>query len=341
MIDLIQEFGRGKKASKHLSYAEASRAADSIMDGSATPAQTAAFLMAQQIKLESTQELLAFIDSLRHRAERHPIPGGIDCAGPYDGRVRSFMATLATAFVLVACRLPVTLHSSPALLPRRGLPLMEVLVALGVHAEGITREAWIHGAEQSGCLFVPTEIWCPPLAAIRSLRQEIGIRTIFNTAEQLLRPSDSPYMVLGVHQGNAYEKAAEWLQGIGVQRALIIQGAEGSEDARTDRRTRIVMLRDEVTDIHIVDPHTFSLHAPVSEAQWTAKLQAQATMSVLKGHAAPALRNAVLLNSALRLWVAERTESIEEGIEYAKDALDHGMAWKHYSKWRDGIGSSV
>lgn len=341
MIDLIQEVGRGRRGSRHLSYAEASRAADSIFDGSATPAQTAAFLMAQQIKPESTYELLAFIDSLRHRADRHPIPGGIDCAGPYDGRVRSFMATLASAFVMAACKLPVTLHSSLALPPGRGLPLTEVFVALGVHTEGISREAWIHGAEQSGLLFVPTELWCPPLAAIRSLRQEIGIRTILNTAEQLLRPSDSPYMVLGVHQANAYEKAAEWLQGIGVQRALIIQGAEGSEDAQTDRRTRIVMLRDEVTDIHIVDPQTFSLHAPVPETQWTAEMQAQAVLSVLRGHAAPALRNAVVLNSALRLWVAERTESIEEGIEYAKDALDHGMAWKHYLKWRDGIGASI
>ncbi|MDF2815731.1 MAG: hypothetical protein K0Q81_1931, partial [Paenibacillus sp.] len=52
-------------------------------------------------------------------------------------------------------------------------------------------------------------------------------------------------------------------------------------------------------------------------------------------------RNIVLLNCALRLWITERAESIEEGIQLAVDALDYGLAWKHYTKWREGIGAPL
>ncbi|MFK7696597.1 anthranilate phosphoribosyltransferase [Paenibacillus sp. HJGM_3] len=344
MLDLIQEAGRGKRGNKPLTYEEASRAADSILDGHATPAQTAAFLTAQSIKPESAPQQAAFIDALRRRAFKHPIGGSIDFAGTSYGRSRAFLAALPSAFVLNACRLPVTLHGGASLQGVQGKPrstLTDIFGIWGIDVDSIPREAWIAGAQESGLLFVQAEQWCPPLSTLRALRQEIGIRTVFDTAERLLRPADSVCMAYGVASAGGFDKAAELLQSVGVQRALLAVAADGADDVPTDRRTRIYMMHDGVMDLHVIDPHTFGLHGPLPESTWTAELQAHTVLDVLQGRAAGQLRNAVILNSALRLWVAERTVSIEEGIDYAKYALDQGIAWKYYLKWRDGIGAPL
>jgi anthranilate phosphoribosyltransferase len=343
MIDLLQQFGKGRKGPIELTYEEAARAADCIFDRKATLAQTAAFLMAQQLMTESSDEIIAFVHSLRSRAIPCPARGGIESVGPSVGLKKTFMASLPSAFVLSACRMPVTMQSSPALSlqPHSGMTATDILMELDIPVSALSLDQWFEGASSSDFLFIPTELWCPPLARLRSLRDEIGIPTLLNTAEQLLRPSYSPYIALGIQQGTAYVKAAQLLQRLNVQRALIIQDAEGSGNVPTDRRSRIIVLRDEVTNIHIIDPKTFGLHTATPVSQWTAHMQARTTIDVLRCRALPAYRNIVLLNCALRLWITERAESIEEGIQLAVDALDYGLAWKHYTKWREGIGAPL
>ena len=62
--------------------------------------------------------------------------------------------------------------------------------------------------------------------------------------------------------------------------------------------------------------------------EWTAELQAETTLSVLRGEAALPYLNMVLLNSAVRLWVAEKAGSIEEGIYMARHAIEQGAAFR-------------
>lgn len=60
----------GKRGAKDLSYEEALEAAKCITSGEATEAQMAAFLMAERIKTESPDELLAFIHEFRRHTQR-------------------------------------------------------------------------------------------------------------------------------------------------------------------------------------------------------------------------------------------------------------------------------
>lgn len=48
-----------------------------------------------------------------------------------------------------------------------------------------------------------------------------------------------------------------------------------------------------------------------------------------------AFYNQVLLNGAVRLHLAKRVDSIEEGVYTCKSLLDNGIAWANYLKWRD------
>lgn len=90
MIHLLKEVGRGKRGARDLTYEEALQAAESILGLQATPAQIGAFFIAERIKMESVEELEAFVQVCREYADRSFVHEGVDCAGPYDGRKSSF-----------------------------------------------------------------------------------------------------------------------------------------------------------------------------------------------------------------------------------------------------------
>jgi anthranilate phosphoribosyltransferase len=63
-----------------------------------------------------------------------------------------------------------------------------------------------------------------------------------------------------------------------------------------------------------------------------ARENAEITLSILKGEKGPR-RNAVLLNSAAGLYVAEKVESFREGVSLAAEIIDSGKALKHLEKF--------
>jgi anthranilate phosphoribosyltransferase len=75
----------------------------------------------------------------------------------------------------------------------------------------------------------------------------------------------------------------------------------------------------------------------VPELEWTAELQGQIALSVLRGDAELPYLNMVLLNSAVRLWVSQKAGSIEEGIYMARYAIDQGHAWSIYKEWSEAL----
>ncbi|CAG7628133.1 anthranilate phosphoribosyltransferase [Paenibacillus allorhizosphaerae] len=340
MKDLLKEVGRGKRGARDLSYEEARQAAEWIVSRKATDAQIGAFLLAERIKMESAEELRAFIDVLRSRSRIHPVRDSIDCAGPYDGRTRSFMATFPSAFVLASCGLPVTLHSSPALPPKRGVTVADVIKELGIPFD-VQTERWVEAAKAGGVLFVPTEQWCPPLGSLRRLREELDLRTVFNTAEKLLRFSDCAYMAVGVFHGTAFEKMARLVMSLGVRRSLIIQGVEGSEDLPIDKRSRAYVIDSGRTELMLLNPELYEMQVETADAEWTAANQAEAAIGVLRGEAELPCLNAVLFNSAIRLWIGEKVDSIEEGIYRARNAIDSGAAKRKFDAWKRAVSPAV
>ncbi|ALA42957.1 anthranilate phosphoribosyltransferase [Paenibacillus peoriae] len=337
IIEILKEVGRGKRGARDLNYAEAEAAAELIMTQSATPAQIGAFFAAERIKMESVAELEAFVNICRKYTHRFPMQEGIDFAGPYDGRKSSFIATFATAFLLASCGIPVTMHGSAPLPPKWGVTLPLLLQEMGVTSQNMTRETAIHAAKLTGVLFVASEQWCAPLRDMRTIREELGLRTVLNTAEKLVDYGSSPYIVFGVFHNTVFEKTAKLMQNLNYHRALIVQGSEGSEDLFIDRPTRTYLLANGEVSLQVIDPEMYGLDSVVPEHNWTPAEQLRITEEVLQGTASIAFSNQVLLNSAVRLFVAGRVDSIEEGLYTCKPLLENGDAWGLYCHWREAM----
>jgi anthranilate phosphoribosyltransferase len=340
MQHLIRIVGRGKRTAKDLTYEEAREAAELILTGEATPLQIGAFFMAERVKMETTEELLGFVEGLRERSRRYPITGSIDCASPYDGRKKSFFATIPTAFVLAAAGVPAVLHGSESLPPKWGITLTDVITTLGVPVRDVAAETLERAADRTGFLFARAETWCPALTDLGAYREQLGVRTLLNTAEKLVRYTDAPYLVFGVFHGTVFEKVAELLLRVGVKRGLVVQGTEGSDDVTVEKRTRAFFVRDGEHEVIIIDPEALGVQAALPEVEWTSELQARTIEAVLRGEAeadeagAAAYRQQVALNAGIRLWLAEKAPSIEEGVEAANRILQSGQAWDQYQDWK-------
>src|SRR5207253_136849 len=91
MQDIIAKVGKGEKASKDLTYQEATAAMRLLLEKHATSVQVGAFLLAMRIKSESVAELAALASAARGYVEPLPIPlalGVVDIptyAGKPDG----------------------------------------------------------------------------------------------------------------------------------------------------------------------------------------------------------------------------------------------------------------
>ncbi|WP_410511443.1 anthranilate phosphoribosyltransferase [Paenibacillus sp. BR2-3] len=337
MINLLKEVARGKRGARDLTYEESVQAAESILGLTATPAQIGAFLIAERIKLESVEELEAFVSVCRKYAHREPVREGLDCAGPYDGRTSSFVATFPVAFLLAAAGLPVTLHGCASLPPKWGVTLPDIISEAGIDIGSLSRAHAISAARQSGVLFADAEQWCPPLGDIRRIREEIGMRTIFNTAEKLIDYSCSPFIVFGIYHNTVFDRLSRLLIKLGYRKALVVQGAEGSEDLFIDRPTRIYTVKNSTSGLGIIDPESMGLDTPVPEMQWTSRQQFLTAEAVLQGGGHMAFYNQTLLNGAVRLHLAEKVNSVEEGLYICKDLLDNGEAWNVYTAWKNAL----
>ncbi|MBE0338757.1 anthranilate phosphoribosyltransferase [Paenibacillus sp. 23TSA30-6] len=337
IIEILKEVGRGKRGARDLNYNEAETAAELIMTRSATPAQIGAFFAAERIKMESIAELEAFVNVCRKYAHRFPMQEGIDFAGPYDGRKSSFISTFATAFLVAAHGVPVTMHGSAPLPPKWGITLPLLLQEIGITSENMTHETAIHAAKLTGVLFATSEQWCTPLRELRTIREELGLRTVLNTAEKLVDYGASPYIVFGVFHNTVFDKTAKLMQKLNYRRALIVQGSEGSEDLFIDRPTRTYLLANGEVSLQVIDPEMYGLDSVVPEHNWTPAEQLRITEEVLQGTAPIAFSNQVLLNGAVRLFVAARVDSVEEGLYTCKPLLENGAAWDLYCRWREAM----
>ncbi|MFO6498531.1 anthranilate phosphoribosyltransferase [Bacillus sp. z60-11] len=342
MQQWIKETARGKRGARDLTYEEAKEAAEAIMTGKATPAQTAAFLIAERMKTESAEELLAFIEALRNHSKQLPISPEIqekviDFAGPYTGR-HSFLATIPVSILLAANGLPSCLHSSDSLPPKYGTSIKEVLNKLGISADACPRQT-ANTLEELSIGFTAAEKLCEPFSRIRQIREEIGVRTILNTAEKLINFSNSKKLMLGAFHRTAIQKMHPVFQHLSYQEVFIVQGAEGSEDVPVHRGSFVFTIKDGGITSFILQPEEYGLHVEESRQNkpLSAVEQAEKIEAVLFGDDSEDVeyeRKQVIMNAALRYFLFGFHPTIEEGIRTAEQQLRDGSGLNILRKWQ-------
>lgn len=349
---LLRDLGQGPTAGRSLTRDEARFCLDLVLDGRCTPAQAGAFLLLQRYKGETPEELLGFVDAVRGRATTRPIhpqvEGLLDVGSPYDGRLRSIVASPAASIVAAACGVPVLMHGEPGVGPKHGLTVGDVLDALGVPTD-LPPEAVERGIEEVGIGYLRQRRFAPDLLAIKWLRDEIALRSPLNMVEKIYDPAGAPYHLIGLTHLPYLEKLGGALAGLGFRKTALVQGMEGNEDLPTNRGARVIEFvsagegeatkREErftAADFGLAPASADDLAIGESDGRPTAERSARLALQALQDEAAPAWRDLVLLNAGFRVYLAGRADDVAGGIEQAREAVGSGRAWGVLERWRAG-----
>ena len=200
-----------------------------IMDGAATSAQIAAYLMGLRLKGETVEEIAGSVRAMRAKAIRIAIgdPLVVDTCGTGGDGAHTFNISTTTAFVVAGAGLTVAKHGNRSVSSKSGSA--DVLSALGVKIDLPTeRVADCINEVGIGFLFAP--LYHGAMKHCAGPRQEMGIRTMLNLLGPLTNPAGATIQVLGVYEGRLTSLLGNVLMHLGSQHCFVVHGMDGLDE---------------------------------------------------------------------------------------------------------------
>ena len=327
MTNTIQHHIDTLVAGQDLNATDAEHAFQIIMNGGATPAQMAAFLVALRMKGETATELLAGARVMRAKMVVFNAPeGAVDSCGTGGDAKGTLNVSTAVAIVVAACGVPVAKHGNRSVSSKSGSS--DVLQALGVdvNAPMGCLEAAINNPK-CRIAFLMAPRFHTAARHVAPVRKEIGLRTIFNLLGPLCNPAQPKFQVIGVYDPKWLRPMAEVLKELGVEHAWVVHGADGLDELSTTGESHVVALNNGSISEFTVSPEDVDLPRTTLDKLigGNAEFNARALSQLLDGATEP-YRDIVLLNAASVLLVAGKVKDLKEGVALAVDAIDSGRA---------------
>jgi anthranilate phosphoribosyltransferase len=317
-------------AGRDLSAAVTRAALERVLDGEATDAQIAAFIVALRMKGEAVDEVVGLVGAMLDAAaplELDDPSATIDLVGTGGSTAlsgRAFNVSTMASLVAAAAGATVCKHGNRKASSTSGST--DLLEALGVEVE-LDGDAVAACAREAGVGFAFARMFHPSMRHVAPVRNELGIPTVFNVLGPLSHPGRVTRQVLGVSDPRLMDLVPEVLLRRGMDHAWVVHGSDGLDELTTTGPSRVVVVREGSVSSMEVTPASVGLGTSTLEQLAVGDPDANAAVarSVLEGEPGP-LRDMVLLNAAAGLVVADIAEDLADGVVRAAHAVDDGGA---------------
>ncbi|MDP2870342.1 anthranilate phosphoribosyltransferase [Methyloversatilis sp.] len=298
-----------------------------IMTGEVSPTLIAAILIGLRVKKETVGEIAAAALVMRELSMKVPVDNSqtlVDTCGTGGDGAHTFNISTAAMFVAAAAGARVAKHGGRASSSQSGSA--DVLEALGVTLN-LTPAQVATCVEQAGVgfMFAPNHHSAMKHAA--PVRRELGVRTMFNILGPLTNPAGAANQVMGVFHADLVGILARVLKELGSRNVMVVHGRDGLDELTISGDTFVGELRDGAVREYTVHPSDVGLPVHALDTLRVADVQASRDMllAALDGSFAPA-RDVVLLNAGASLYVAGVADSLRDGVDRARTAVDSGAA---------------
>jgi anthranilate phosphoribosyltransferase len=292
--------------------------------GEPTPAQVAAAVTAMRLRGETVGEITASARAMRRTAIHldHPYDV-IDVCGTGGDGLHTLNISTAVGFVAAGGGLKVAKHGNRAITSKSGTA--DVLAALGVNIDASLVQQR-HALDTAGICFLFAQSHHGAMKHVSPIRQQLGFRTIFNLLGPLTNPAGAKRQVVGVSAHRFVEPVAKALGALGAERAWSVHGA-GMDELTTTGETEVAEWRDGSLRLFTITPEAVGLpRAALADITGgEPAYNAAALTALLAGQKGP-YRDIVMLNAAAAFLVADKVETLREGVELAGAVLDDGRA---------------
>lgn len=255
----------------------------------------------------------------------------IDVCGTGGDGHHTLNVSTAVSLVVAACGVPVAKHGNRAASSKAGAA--DTLEALGLDMDAAGRSAEKTLGEIGIC-FLFAKNHHPAMGRIQPIRRKIGQRTIFNLMGPLSNPAGVTNQLIGIARPAYVPIYADAMARLGTARSLIVSGDEGLDELSLAGGNEVAMVSRSGFEMRRVDAGMAGLaHAPIEAIRGDdPKHNAAALKALLMGTPGP-YRDAVLLNAAAALLVADIGTSWQDRAALAAEALDSGRALALLERW--------
>jgi anthranilate phosphoribosyltransferase len=294
----IKAVGTGPKGNRELEENEIFDAIESILENKVTQAQIGAFLIGWRTKLETDGELTAAVKVLKKYVKTKKIENSIELGYSFDGRVENpflfplYDEILKEFFEKNNDIKPLHLvisgdYVQPA---KNGLTTKEVF-------SKIDKGQYVH--------FFDRVEYFKELSDLTPLRHELGLRTVFNTAEKLLNPGLSEFGVTTAFH-KPYVKKYLAMYKEHYKGVYVLKASEGSPEVFKDGKFWMENENGEIDEV----PFSLADYGINYDKSYD-NITLDEAIEAIKNPSEEILKLAKF-NIALYLVFAKRVESLEE-----------------------------
>lgn len=300
-----------------------------ILRGVPSPAQISGFLLVGRARKEGFRELAAYARAMRsfiREVEPPPGPAVVTVVGGFDGKLRTFNVGVAASLVAVAAGGRVLMVGGEGVPPKYGRTVFNALRNLGLAVPRTLGDVE-DSLRESGFAVAAPEQYLPGLHGLLQLRREMVRRTALNVVEKMVSPVPGSPLLVGITHRPFLETVPKALVELGVGRALVYQAVEGSDEAALDGSASLVSVRDGRLEEFRISPESLGLsRATRAQIPWNGPAdEARRVRDALEGEEGP-VKDLILYNAALRLWMADDGVSLSEHLSNARYTLEAGRA---------------
>ncbi|MBS7344156.1 MAG: anthranilate phosphoribosyltransferase [Caryophanon sp.] len=318
-IDTVQQDG-------HLLFDDMLQAAELLFHETTPADDIATFLIALSEKGETAHEVAALATVMKSYALQVDAPAGIyidNCGTGGDG-LETFNISTTSAFVLAGGGIPIAKHGNRKISSKSGSS--DVLEALGIHTFATIDET-LTLLEQEGIAFLYAPNVHPKLKRLGEIRRSIGKPTIFNLVGPLTNPVPLKTQFVGINRPNFVMEYASVLQMLGRERAIVVSGTRGMDEASLEGQNTFVLVdHDDLIPFALRAEDAGLTEMPLEAIRGGDAIEnAQILRDLLDGKQSPYF-DTVLLNSGIGFFAYGLAASVKEGVDLARDSILSGRA---------------
>ena len=298
-----------------------------IMSGEMSPVMMAALITGLRVKKETIGEITAAAQVMRefstkvHVADKTHL---VDIVGTGGDGSHTFNISTCSMFVAAAGGAKISKHGGRSVSSKSGSA--DVLESLGININ-LKPEAIAKCIEQVGIGFMFAPNHHSAMKHVAPVRKELGVRTIFNILGPLTNPAGAPNILMGVFHPDLVGIQVRALQRLGTEHALVVYGRDGMDEVSLGAATLVGELKNGEISEYEIHPEDFGLPMASNRTlRVETPEQSRAMLLSVLDNEAGAARDIVIFNAGVALYAANVVDSIKDGIEKARAAVESGAA---------------
>ncbi len=329
---------------RDLTYEESYECMNDLISGNYPDSVISSFLIALRMKKENIDEITGLTQSMKDHATQIEYDCDdylVESCGTGGDVLKTFNVSTVSSIVASAAGAKISKHGNRSVSSSYGGA--DALEDLGVNIE-LSPNQVINSIQKCNFAFIYAPFYHKATKNVMTIRKELKTRTIFNLIGPITCPTRVTARLTGLYDPELIEDIAQVSINLGVKRGMIVHGFDDYGNPAMDEisnigKTKVAFIDNSKIDVRYITPKDFGLdfsnrddiRAP-SSPEGHLEVINNILNNVTDTKTDKARMDLCLMNSAAILYVANKVDSLKEGVELSRTVIENSTAKRQLQK---------